>query len=70
MKSLEDQIREVAAAGKLRGLTLFKTTDGFQGNATADGIGWRCEVGADPIDVLQRALGGDFDVSDLEDMLS
>lgn len=55
--TLEDAIREAARSGRLKGLTLWKVPDGrWQANSSEDGVAWRVEYGADPVEALQKVL--------------
>jgi hypothetical protein len=80
MKTLEELIRDAAAAGRLSGFSIVKDPAGrgWQANAPSrsGGNAWTVSVGPDPVDALIRALGGSVSgvvaaapVDDLEDML-
>lgn len=55
--TLEALLQEAATKGGLRGLTLWKTTDGYQANLSLDGKSWRVEHDADPATALRKVLG-------------
>lgn len=53
--TLETKIREAAASGRLKALTLWRLGDGrWQANSSADGVGWRIEHGPDATEALQK----------------
>lgn len=58
MKSLEDLIRGAIEEGRFDGLTLWRTSKGFQSNFKDKRTsGWRCMTGEDPIDAMRQSLG-------------
>lgn len=55
--TLDDLVKEAAARGDLRSLTLWTTPQGYQASVSRDGKSWRCEMAPDPVTALRRALG-------------
>lgn len=56
---LETLLRDVAATGKLAGVTLFPAKDGWRANIKVKnngGDGWRGDVSEDPAEAICKAL--------------
>ncbi len=54
--SLEDELR--AACGKAIGVTLWRTSTGWQANVTRDRQSWVVGISGDPVAALLDALCG------------
>ena len=54
---IEQAIIQAAREGRLKGLTLWRTPEGYQANISSDGTAWTVHLGADPVEALRRVLG-------------
>ncbi len=53
--TLETKIREAAASGRLKALTLWRLGDGrYQANISSDGNAWTVQHGDDAVAALQK----------------
>lgn len=57
MKTLDQLIAEAAKAGRLKALTLWPTSTGWECNARNQHDGWNCVTNKDPVAGLRAALG-------------
>lgn len=54
--TLDDAIADAARAGRIR-LSVHPISSGYQASFSTDGASWRCEMAADPLTALNKALG-------------
>ncbi len=56
--TLEDKIREAAASGRLKALTLWRLNDGrYQANISSDRNAWTVQHGDDAVAALRKVFG-------------
>jgi len=55
--NLEDAIRTAFASGRLKGLTCWPCSAGYQANTKNAAGGWACHVADNPVTALRLALG-------------
>lgn len=59
MLTIDEAIIQAAREGRLKGLTLWRTHDGWQANISVDGVSWSIRMDVDPIAALRAVLVGD-----------